>query len=69
MERASVNSSVLKSVGYDKERKILETELVNNTLYEYYKVQEKEYLNLMNADSLGEYYNKIIKKHKYKKLK
>lgn len=68
MEREPVNSSVLKSVGYDQKRKILETELVNDTIYEYYKVPVKEYSDLMKSDSLGEYYNKVIKKHSYKKL-
>lgn len=69
MERQKVDSSVLKSVGYNKVLKLLETELVNDSLYEYYKVPEKEYNNLMKAESLGEYYNKCIKKYRYKKLR
>lgn len=69
MKRGKVESSVLKSVGYDKEKKILETELVNNTIYEYYKVPLSEYLNLLKSSSLGEYYNRHIKKYRYKKLK
>lgn len=69
MHREAVESSVLKSVGYDENKKVLETELVNDSIYEYYKVPASEYLNLMNALSLGEYYNKNIKKYKYKKLR
>lgn len=69
MTREHVESSVLKSVGYDKNKKVLETELMNDTIYEYYKVPVSEYTNLMNSSSLGEYYNKHIKKYKYKKLK
>ncbi len=69
MKRENVDSSVLKSVGYDKNKKVLETELVNDALYEYYKVPVSEFDNLMKAPSLGEYYNKRIKKYRYKKLK
>ncbi len=69
MKRENVESSVLKSVGYDKNKKVLETELVNQALYEYYKVPVSEYANLMNSPSLGEYYNKHIKKYCYKKLR
>lgn len=69
MKRENVESSVLKSVGYDKDKKVLETELVNNSLYEYYTVPASEYTNLMKSPSLGEYYNKTIKKYPYKKLR
>ena len=69
MKREKVESSVLKSVGYDKERKIFETELVNETIYEYYRVPFSEYTHLIKSSSLGEYYNKQIKKYRYKKLK
>jgi len=69
MKRENVESSVLKSVGYDKDKKVLEIELVNNAIYEYYKVPVSEYTNLMKSSSLGEYYNKRIKKYSYKMLK
>jgi hypothetical protein len=69
MKRENVQSSVLKSVGYDKDKKVLETELVNNAIYEYYKVPVLEYINFMKSSSLGEYYNRHIKKYRYKKLR
>lgn len=69
MNREMVKSSVLKSVGYDKNKQVLETELVNDSLYEYYKVPFSAYTDLMKSPSLGEYYNKHIKKFRYKKLK
>lgn len=69
MKRENVESSVLKSVGYDKDKKVLEIELVNNAIYKYYKVPVSEYTNLMKSSSLGEYYNKRIKKYSYKMLK
>jgi hypothetical protein len=69
MKRENVNSTVLKAIGYNERTQILETELVNNALYEYYKVSPQQYHSLIEASSLGEYYNKVIKKHKYKKLR
>ncbi len=69
MKRENVESSVLKSVGYDKDKKVLEIELVNNAIYKYYKVPVSEYTNLMKSSSVGEYYNKRIKKYSYKMLK
>lgn len=68
MKRENVESSVLKSVGYDEDKKVLETELVNSSLYEYYNVPASEYTNLMESASLGKYYNKHIKKYRYKKF-
>lgn len=69
MKRENVNSSVLKSVGYNKKTKTLETELLNNALYKYYQVDYEEYKNLINASSLGKYYNQVTKKHRCRKLK
>jgi len=69
MKRENVESSVLKSVGYDHERKILETEIVTEEVYEYYEVPLIEYKNLIKSPSLGEYYNKQIKKYAYKRIK
>ena len=69
MKRENVESSVLKSVGYDEDKKLLETELVNEAIYEYYKVPVSEYINFMKSPSLGEYYNRHIKKYRYKKLR
>lgn len=69
MKRKNVQSSVLKSVGYNKRKQILETEIVTDEIYEYYKVPPSEYINLMQAASLGTYYNKHIKKYAYKRIK
>jgi hypothetical protein len=69
MKLQNVTSSVLKAVGYDNKTKTVQTELLNNSLYEYYGVPKSEFENFMNAPSLGEYYNKFIKKHDYSKLR
>lgn len=56
MNRISVNSSNLASIGYDSNSNILEIEFNSGGIYEYYNVPESEYRNLMNADSHGKYF-------------
>lgn len=61
MNRTPVNSSALVSVGYDRDGLVLETELTSGAIYQYFDVPESVFLELMNADSLGKYYNKNIR--------
>lgn len=61
MKREKVKSSALKSVGYNPDERLLETELTTKRIYEYKEVPESVYINFMKAESLGKYYNKYIK--------
>lgn len=65
MHRTSVNSSSLKSVGYDAACHILEIEFNNGSVYQYYGVPESVYQGLMSAGSHGEYFDQEIKKGGY----
>jgi len=49
MERQSVSSSRLVSVGYDTENKVLEVEFKHGGIYQYNDVPEKIYNDLMKA--------------------
>jgi hypothetical protein len=60
MERQSVSSSNLVSVGYDVESYTLEVEF-NSGIYQYYNVPEHIYEDLMSAASLGSYLHHYIK--------
>ena len=61
MKRTPVHSSMIASVGYDQQEKILEVEFVHNGLiYEYFDVPVAEYHNLMKAASKGNYLQKCI---------
>jgi hypothetical protein len=63
MTRGAVKSSALESVGYNEESQVLEVEIKNTgRVYQYFEVPLMEYLNLINAPSVGEYYNEIKKK-------
>ncbi|TDM54183.1 KTSC domain-containing protein [Aliivibrio fischeri] len=60
MERTTVSSSNLVSVGYDSDSMTLEVEF-NNGIYQYYDVPEYIYDELMNAPSVGSYLHHNIK--------
>jgi len=56
-----VSSSNIKSIGYDKERNILEVTFTNRSVYRYYDVPEYFFEGLMEANSHGKYLNAYIK--------
>jgi hypothetical protein len=69
MERTSVKSSNLSSVGYDPVRRMLEIEFNSGGIYQYSGVPEYEYDGLMNAASKGTYFGQNIKnKYSYRKV-
>lgn len=61
MERTFVNSSNLKSVGYDADSKLLEIEFLKGGIYVYNDVPSEVYYSLLNTDSHGKYFAKNIK--------
>ena len=60
MERQEVVSSNIDAVGYDEETETLEIEF-RVSLYQYEGVPEYMYNDLMNADSVGRFFNENIK--------
>lgn len=69
MERLSVESSNLASIGYDAESEILEIEFNHGGIYQYFDVPENVYEELMNADSHGVYFSANIRNdYEYQKL-
>ena len=69
MYRTSVNSSNLRSVGYDSTHFILEIEFINGGLYQYSGVPKHHYNALMQAASHGEYFDTYIKHGPYPYIK
>lgn len=69
MERQTVISSNIASIGYNKVSQTLEIEFLNGSLYEYYDIPDNIYDELMSADSQGKYLAQKIKKiYKYKQI-
>ncbi len=60
MDRTSVVSSSIASVGYDPDGMTLEVEFNRGTVYQYFDVPVTEYEQMMYAASIGRYINMEI---------
>ncbi len=61
MERKSVKSVILRSVGYDDSTKILEIEFHTGLVYQYSGVPAKVYADLMHSSGIGKYFSEKIR--------
>ena len=69
MKREPVKSSNLKSIGYDKAKKLLEIESHTGAVYQYLNVLEHIYKQLVRAPSIGKYFHQqILNQYKFLKL-
>jgi len=65
----SVDSSSVRGIGYDDDRRSLYVQYVDGEVYEYFKVPKSDYIDLLNAKSIGWWINKRIKPYyNYRKL-
>jgi hypothetical protein len=69
MIRERVQSSNLKSVGYDAESKTLEVEFHDGGVYQYFNVPAVVHRDLLHAPSIGKYFAFFIKDaYRYRKV-
>ena len=61
MERRPVQSSSLRSIGYDPEGQQLEVEFLSGRIYLYREVPESLYAWLMRSPGKGGYFNRMIR--------
>ncbi len=61
MNRTSVTSSNVTSVGYDANTLTLEVEFSNGSVYQYFDVPETVYGELLTSASVGRYLNAEVK--------
>ena len=57
MRRERVESSVLRSIGYDADTAELEIEFTSGDVYRYFAVPARVHRELLAADSPGAYFN------------
>lgn len=70
MERVPVESTLLRSVGYDPVSETLELELRRGRIYQYFEVDEDVLRELLAADSKGRYFNAFIKdQYPYRRIR
>jgi hypothetical protein len=61
MRRSRVESSAIRSVGYERETAMLEVEFTSDRVYRYFAVPPSVYEGLLNAQSAGAYFNRCIR--------
>ena len=59
--RTTVSSSAMRSVGYDRDARVLEIEFTGGEVYQYFKVPASVHRGLMSAESHGRYLNEYVK--------
>ena len=68
MEMQPVKSSQIASVGHDSETNTLHVEFKGGGTYEYDGVPEEVFFNLLQAESVGQYFGKSVRgKYKFTK--
>jgi len=69
MYRTPVNSSNIKSIGYDKISSVLEVEFTSGDVYQYFNVPEFLYQQFLQASSHGQFLNDHIRyNYRYQKV-
>ncbi len=61
MIRENVDSSNIRSIGYDPDSGTLEIEFHNGGIYQYFKVPQATYDQLMHTPSHGSYFHQHIR--------
>ena len=69
MQRASVESSTLRSAGHDDQSAVLELQFRNGAVYQYGLVPRSVYQDLLRSPSKGGYFNQNIRgKYPYQRV-
>lgn len=64
-----VASTSLRAVRYDADRRVLEVEFTGGSRYRYEGVSPDLYAGLLQAESLGAYFNREIRdRHEYAEI-
>ncbi len=61
MNRVPVHSSAIRSMGYDRQHRVLEIRYVGGVLYRYYEVPPIVNDALRAASSKGQFVNGVVK--------
>jgi len=60
MERKYIESSMIRSIGFDQETSILEIEFNSGAIWQYFDFPESKWYEFENAESQGKYFNREI---------
>ena len=60
-DRVAVQSRLLAGMAYDHNQAVLQLEFRGGTVYQYFHVPRQTYLELLQADSKGTYFNRYVR--------
>lgn len=60
MERRKVNSSKIRSVGYDERARVLEVEFSDGSVFQYSGVSQELHRRMMSSPSISSFYQDRI---------
>ncbi|MEO7978754.1 KTSC domain-containing protein [Flavobacterium sp.] len=63
MEREYVESTMIRSYGFDSSTSILEVEFNNGAIWHYFDIPESVFYEMKSAGSCGKFFNANIKGH------
>jgi KTSC domain len=61
MQRQPVESTTMRSVGYDQTNQVLEIEFQSGAIYQYLDVPPAIHKELMDSESKGRFFNREIR--------
>ena len=61
MNKQPVSSSLVKSIGYDRQTETLEIEFGSGRVYQYYGVPDNLHNEIMQTPSKGQFFNTYIR--------
>lgn len=61
IKREPVESSAINAVGYDEASETLAVEFRNGLIYHYFSVKSDTYRQMMEDESLGQFFNQVVK--------
>ena len=61
MDRRSISSSMIRSIGYDTNSSTLEIEFNSGAVWQYYDFPESNWYEFDSAESQGKYFHASIK--------
>lgn len=69
MERITLESAALSSLGYDPARRVLEVEFSSGRVYQYFGVPQVEVQRLLEAESQGAYFSERVRdRYRYEQV-
>lgn len=70
MEKTNIDTRLIKSMGYDKEKKIMEVEFTSDMIHQYRNFPEDLYNEMIKNKNIDKFFKiNIVNRYHYNRLK